>query len=58
MNNKRKMKSKKNRNRSGSVAQVVECLPSQHEALSSIPILPKKKKGKGRAKEVICGQYK
>jgi hypothetical protein len=32
--------------RSGRVAQVIECLPSKHEALSSNPSATKKKKTK------------
>jgi hypothetical protein len=28
----------------GAVAQMIECLPSKHKALSSNPILPQKKK--------------
>jgi hypothetical protein len=35
---------KRARDRAGGVVQVVACLPSKHEVLSSTPILPKKKK--------------
>jgi hypothetical protein len=33
-----------NNSRAGKVAQVVECLPSKYEALSSNPVLERKKK--------------
>jgi hypothetical protein len=35
-----------NRKRAGRVVQVVECLPSKHQALSSTPVPPKKEKKK------------
>jgi hypothetical protein len=41
---------KKNDFRIGRVAQVVESLPSKHEALSSNPNIMKRKKGKKRAR--------
>jgi hypothetical protein len=34
------------KSRAGKVAQVVKCLPSKHEALSSNPVQQKKKKKK------------
>jgi hypothetical protein len=38
--------------RADGVSQVVECLPSKHEALSSNPINTKKKKKKKKKKKV------
>jgi hypothetical protein len=37
-------------NKTGEVAEVVQCLPNKHEALSSNPTSKKKKKKKGKKK--------
>jgi hypothetical protein len=42
--------------RAGEMAQMAECLPSKHEALSSTPV-PQKKKKKKRKDNTLAPKY-